>query len=353
MVRSLARHQVAASVVLSLALAAIGTSAPVLGQPSDGIVSAVVQTPVVADGTVGGAPTDFVINLDTSMDPAVPGRTLEAGRTIRITLPDEFESQGLPADVPADCDAYAGECNSGELLQGWPQGPIPPTEEFYTLEMDGTHTFVFTAMQDLGPGETPGIKQVHLMARGFTNPVGEHHVLVEAETGPGGEVETGTGQLVMGRDDIPASINVTSVYARADEDAPNGNTIYQEATVGGSPRWDWDFLLFHPQGGGWADVELQQIDDAGGEMVADVAKREAVGLEGGHRIGSFTIEAPEGATGQSVTGGPSIEVLAPQSGAPAGRLTAVFTAGDKPGLYVTTFEIEGGFTQQMFVNVTE
>jgi len=65
------------------------------------------------------------------------------------------------------------------------------------------------------------------------------------------------------------------------------------------------------------------------------------------------IVGPEGATGHSVTGGPSVEVLAPQSGAPAGRLTAVFTAGDKPGLYVTTFEIEGGFTQQMFVNVSE
>ena len=43
----------------------------------------------------------------------------------------------------------------------------------------------------------------------------------------------------------------------------------------------------------------------------------------------------------------------PSPGAPAGRLTAVFTAGDEPDLYVTTFEIEGGFTQQMFVNVTE
>ena len=40
------------------------------------------------------------------------------------------------------------------------------------------------------------------------------------------------------------------------------------------------------------------------------------------------------------------------SGATASHLTAVFTAGDKPGRYVTTFEIHGD-RQQMFVDVTE
>ena len=352
MVRILTRHQVAAAVVSSLALATIGTGAPIFAQPSDGIVSSVVKAPIVADGAVAGAPTDLVINLDTSLDPAVPGRTLKAGKTIRITLPEEFESQGLPTDLPTACGAFAGECNTGVLLQGWPQRPIPPTEEFYTLEMDGTHTFVFTAVQDLGPGATPGIKQVHLMALGFTNPAGEHHILVEAETGPDGEVETGTGQIVL-TTDVPASINVTSAFAKDAEDQPNGNTIYQQASVGSSPPWAWDFLVFHPSGGAWTDVELLQIDDSGGQIVSDVQKRAEAGLEGGKAIGSFTIEGPDGATGQSVSGGPSVEMVAPVSGAPAGRLTAVFTAGDKPGMYVTTFQVEGGFTQQMFVKVVE
>jgi len=38
-------------------------------------------------------------------------------------------------------------------------------------------------------------------------------------------------------------------------------------------------------------------------------------------------------------------------GKPAGRLTAVFTAGDAAGDYVTTFEMDGGNSLKMFVTV--
>ena len=43
---------------------------------------------------------------------------------------------------------------------------------------------------------------------------------------------------------------------------------------------------------------------------------------------------------------------APVSGVPTGRLTAQFTAGDTPGTYAATFELDGGNTQQMFVEVS-
>ena len=49
--------------------------------------------------------------------------------------------------------------------------------------------------------------------------------------------------------EIRPSINVTSIFAKASEDEPNGNTIYQEAAVGASPPWDWDFYLFGADGG--------------------------------------------------------------------------------------------------------
>ncbi len=46
---------------------------------------------VVPDGTTTDRVTDFVVNLDTDMDPVVAGRSLRAGRTIRVILPEAFE----------------------------------------------------------------------------------------------------------------------------------------------------------------------------------------------------------------------------------------------------------------------
>ena len=326
----------ASALVVSSAFAVAGSD------ESSGIASSVVKAPIVADGDVAGAPADFVINFDSDMDPSVPGRTLVAGNTIRITLPEAFTSAGLPADVPTACSAFAGECNTAVLLQGWPQRPFPPTSEFHTLELDGTHTLVFTAVQDLGPGVTPGIKQTHLMALGFTNPeAGDYAIEIEAQTGPDGAVETGTAVVTI-HPEIRPSINVTSIFAKADEDDPNSNPIYQQAAPGSTPPFAWDFLLWDADGNGIVGAELVQADDGGGDIVL-----------GDEVIGVFSIDAPEGATGQSVSGGPSVEFAAPVSGVPTGRLTAEFTAGDTPGTYVTTFELDGGATQQMFVEVSQ
>ncbi|MFV2062230.1 MAG: hypothetical protein ACC726_01795 [Chloroflexota bacterium] len=328
----------ATAIPLALLMGSIGTATLAQDAPmSEGIVSAVIKAPIVADGDVAGALTDFVIIFDTDLDPAVPGRTLAAGNTIRVTLPDDFVSTGLPAATPPACD---GPCNTGVLLQGWPQRPFPPIPEFYTLEMDGTHSLVYTAVQDLAPGATPGIKQVHLILDGFVNPgPGDYAIEVEAQTGSDGAVETGTGILTI----LPAirpSINVTSVFAKATQDDPAGNSIYQEAEAGGLPPFAWDFLLWDGSGAAAVGVELRQNDDAGGEIV-----------QGDAVIGTYTIAAPDGATGQSVSGGPSVEIDSPVSGVPTGRLTATFTAGDAAGQYVTTFEMEGGNAQQMFVTV--
>ena len=280
-----------ATIAAVLAMGQIPAAAADEHEGSSGIVSSVVKAPIVPDGDVAGAPADFVINFDTDMDPSQPGRTLLAGNTIRITLPDDFESLGLPANVPSECAAFAGECNTAVLLQGWPQRPFPPTLEFMTLEMDGTHTLVFTAVQDLAPGATPGIKQTHLMGLGFINPeAGDYAIDIEAQTGPGGEVEIGTAVVTI-HPAIRPSIDPTSVFAKESEDGPNGNTIYQQATAGSSPRFAWDFLLWDAAGDPIVGAELVQADDVGGEIVVD-----------GSAIGRFSIEAPAGATGQSVSG---------------------------------------------------
>jgi hypothetical protein len=337
-------HQRKSIVAVGATIALVFTGTAVLAQDtmSEGIASSVVKAPIVPDGDVAGAPADFVINFDTDMDPSVPGRTLLAGNTIRITLPEAFSSAGLPANVASECAAFEGECSTGVLLQGWPQRPIPPTLAFHTLEMDGTHTLVFTAVQDLMPGATPSIKQTHLMALGFTNPeAGDYSIDIEAMTGPEGALETGTAVVTI-HPEIRPSINVTSIFAKAAEDDPASNAIYQAATPGGTTPFAWDFFLWGADGSGIVGAELVQSSDAGGDIVV-----------GDATIGSFSIDAPDGATGQTVTGGPSVEANAPVSGAATGRLTAQFGAGDTAGRYVTTFEMDGGNSLQMFVDVAE
>jgi hypothetical protein len=65
-----------------------------------GIVASVAKAPIDPAGDVAGERTDFVVNLDTSLDPAVNGRALLAGKTIKVTLPDDFEYLGGPVTNP-------------------------------------------------------------------------------------------------------------------------------------------------------------------------------------------------------------------------------------------------------------
>ncbi|MDH3539045.1 MAG: ScyD/ScyE family protein [Acidimicrobiia bacterium] len=302
--------------------------------PGQNIVASVVKAPIVPDGDVAGATTDFVINLDRSLDPNVDGRSLAAGDTIRITLPDAFINNGFDTGAPGAPNCVPGPCNLGVLLQGWPQHPIAPPAAKYSLAMEGSHTFVFTALEDLGPAGSanPGIKQIHLISLGFTNPApGDYPIVIEAQTGPGGAVETGTGSLTI-RPAIVPTIDVTSVF---NDGTPN--TIYQKTEVGTATPLDYDFLLWEPSGGPKTGVTLDG----------------SVLMRNGFRVGEVTITAPAGATGQSVTvGAPSTEITAPVLGVPAARLTAQFTAGSVPGIYSVAFSLDGGTTVTMYVTAT-
>ena len=310
-------------------------------QPSEpvttGIVSTVTRAPVVADGDVAGAPTDIVIGLDTSLHPAVAGQTLQAGGTLRVTLPDAFSSSGLPTSGPATCDPMSGACNTGVLLQvADGTGAVP-----YTVEMVDRHTIVFTALDDIGPGEMPGIKQIHLALPGFTNPKpGTYAIEVEAETGPGGSVETGTAALTV-RSSIEPSINATNLFVEPGEGRPPTDVAYQRTTIETAAPYAWDFLLWERSGAPAAGVELRQGDHRGGDII-----------QNGQLIGCYKTEAPAGARGQSVSGGPSVVSQVPGSTDEAGRLTVAFTAGDIPGLYETTFSLDDGNSQEMHVEVS-
>ena len=364
---------IASGATAVLAIAIVGSSLALLSVAPT-VVDEAAATPAIvtpldvrvgpattsADGTREGKPTDLLFDLGMSLDPAVPGRTLKAGQSIRITLPEEFTSNGLPANVAAACDAAGGECNTGYLLQGWPQSHFPASEEYYTLEMDGTHTFVFTATQDLGPSsDAPGLKQIQIMAPGFTNPetVSEYLVLVESETGPDGELESDTVSYVPS---ATGGLVPTSVYAGPAEGAAYVNPIYQLARVGESPEWAWDFLawstdeIWSTDQYLWdAELTLRPIPEYSGSWVPEGPTILEAGefYDGIYGLGGWWIEGPEGATGATVTAEPAFEVEAPISGQPTTRWTLHFTAGDLPGRYVFHYGYSEG--QQMIVDVTE
>lgn len=62
-----------------LALLTLASSAAL----ADGVAGSVAKAPITPDGNVASAPTDLVIDLDTSLDPAFLGRDLPAGCSVR------------------------------------------------------------------------------------------------------------------------------------------------------------------------------------------------------------------------------------------------------------------------------
>jgi hypothetical protein len=345
-------RRIAVGISVFALAAVLGPSA----QAAD-IVHSVVKAPIVPDGNVRGAPTDLVINLDTSLDPAVDGRTLPAGCSIRVTLPDSFVNTGLPVldafSVPGCPPSAANaQCSTAVFLQGWPQHPIfpgPPPPPLgpatnYSLALEGTHTVVYTALVDIVapnflPAPGPGIKQMHLLFSGFRNPrrPGFYRIGVEVETGPGCETtETGRGKVHI-LPKIRPSINFTSIF----NGPGNPNAIYQQTSPGALTDLPYNFLLWNRKGGPLEGVTAQMVNPT-----------MALLRRGKRTVGHVRIDAPPGAEGQEVfTEVPSFEIAAPISGVPTARSTVFFRAGSEAGDYVLTFRLNGGNSVQTFVAV--
>jgi hypothetical protein len=332
-------------VVLMTAIGLIVVAMPAGAGPSEGsgIVASVTKAPIDPAGDVTGERTDYVVNLEGSLNPAVDGRALLAGKTIKVTLPDDFEYLGGPITNPGSCPPAAGTCGTGVLLQGWPQNPIPPSPANYTLSLEGTQTIVFTATRDLVPGDPslngPGIKQMHLILTNYLNPrPGRYEFRVAAETGPGGALETGVG-VVHVWPKPRASINVTSVFAGP---PPFANTIFQTTSVGSTTPLDWDLLVWDRHGEPALGLTVHQVNPGKAQL-----------KQGNQVVGQISISAPPGAAGQEISGGPSVPIIAPVKGEPTGRLTVQFKAGDTAGLYTTTLRMNNGNSVTMYVTATD
>lgn len=341
-------HRNLQAALFIVVIALLTMLAPVLAQTSDmmdkGIVHSIVKAPIVTDGTVTGSATDFVITLDTSLDPSEPGRTLLEGKSIRITLPEDFTLSG---DLPfvsvggaEDCVPGNLQCNTGVLLQGWPQHPIgPPAQKYSFTYEEATNTIVYTALQDLIPNspDAPGIKQLHLILSSFTNPSpGTYAVQVEAETGMDGAVETGTG-LVHILSDIRPSINNTSVF---NEGTPNA--LYQQTEIGNVAPLSFDFLLWDSAGNPLDNVTIM-----------NASSTQSLLVQGDLVVGQIIVDAPDGAQDFAVfAAAPSTPVNAPVTGIPTAHLRVGFRAGTVAGDYTITFALNDGNVVTRYVHAS-
>lgn len=330
------------TICLVLAAAVVSSTPNAVAQTTGGtsgnIVLAAVNAPVVPDGDVAGRPTEFTLVLDRALDPQVDGRSLLRGKRIKVTLPDAFTRTSRPIEAVV----------SGILTKGWPQGAIPT----FALALEGTHAIVFTATEDITPRgpNNPGVKIIHIRGGLFTNPAaGQYPIAVEAETGPGGITERGTGMLTV-RPAIVPSINVSNALFPQ----PSNNN-WQRVPVNTLAPIPLDFLLFDADGRPMDGVFIAPADRArfprytGGVLV-----------KGGVVVGGIIGSAPEGAQGQialspiDIEGRPipSGQLTLPNGRPASGIMRVLFVTGNRPGFYRPTFELVGGTSVQMTIVAT-
>lgn len=326
-----------------------------------GLVHSIVAAPVVPDGDVAGRPTDFVINLDASLDPEVPGRGLAAGDSIRITLPPELQQADPPlpfatlfAEAVEGCKPFPAAdpallCNTVVLLQGWPQHPVAPPPalagRYETRFEEATNTLVVTALDDIVPAApaNPGIKQIHLLLNGFRNPrPGRYPVVVEADTGPGGARESGCGTLVVSRGTGP-HLGVTST---GNTPPPFASPLFQSVPAGGAPD-TYNLLLWGRRGGAMTGVELMPVALPRSDF--------ALLVRHGRVVGQVSVAGPPGAAGRGLLSspGPSALERAPVTGVPTARLRLDYLPPPIPGDYVVSVSLAGGDEAVLRVTVEE
>lgn len=296
------------------------------------IVSSVAKAPIDPTGDVAGRTFDIIILLDRPMSPHFEGRSLAAGKTIKVELPEAMILEDTEVfSAPTKCGEVEGVCNLGIIVQGWPQKPIPFSK--FDVSFEEPRTVVIKALENIGPGAAgPGIKVIHLNLPGVKNPeAGSYELKVMAETGPNGSLEEGVGVFTVLAETKP-SINVTSTLS----DAPGTNLIHQQTEAGKETPLPFDFLLWDAAGAPMLGVS---VSDDGRALV-----------QNGLTIGSIDWTTPEGASGHKVFSKQmSTEVVAPPSTFPAGHLRVYTQSGGQPGHYAVTFTLNDGTSQTMHV----
>ncbi len=318
--------------------------------------------PVSVDGDVAGKPTDIVVVLEPDADPATPGRALAVGETLRIALPPAL-ARNAEAAIPEDTNAAL------VLTKGWPQGAIEIGTRYRIAYDAGAHAIDVTARESISSDGTtaPGIKAIHLRGKTFVNPAAGTYTITVERRDPSGVVATRWEGGLEIRDRVP-----TGRLAPTNFHVPPGtNSNFQTLAPGQVAPLRLGLLLWGADGSALDHVGIAPRDLSryprytGGLLVQDVNgdRRLDVGVD--RVVGGIIGSAPEGAKGQAATspvrpdGTPILSgEITRDAGYPMGGgqpnpglLAIEFRAGDRPGSYRPTFELEGGAAFQFTIRV--
>lgn len=325
-----------------------------------------IQAFVVGDGTVVGEKTDFVVDLGQSPNPAIGGIGLPANSKITLVLAPEFVNQNTKAFlrpiIDPPCVPFPAvmidplDCNTLAFPQGWPQAPVAPPL-FSSVSYDSTRNAVTATVgaTDIVPFTAPvgpGIKTLHAILNGFTNPEkpGMYPIAVEIDEGGDGTVEhSATTQVHI----IPRARRAIGIMSFCNDDSPappNPNSIYQTTDPGVSPEYPYDLVLWDKDAAAMNGVSIWQVSD-------DLALLR----QGRRTVGHVMIDAPSDAEGMMISTvtqsgdplcGPFVD-RAPLTGVAAAFLRVRFNPGYATGLYTLRFSINGGNEFSTFVQVND
>lgn len=325
----------------------------------------VIQAFIVGDGTVAGAKTDFVVDFAQSPDPSVAGLGLAAGGTVTLVLAPEFtfvDQDFLRPIIDPPCVPYPAtiaqmiepplQCNTLAFPQGWPQAPVPPGL-FDSISYDASRNAVTATVgaADIEPFTGPvgpGVKTLHAILNGFTNPAkpGMYPVAVEIDIDGDGSVDhSGTTPVHI----LPRARRAIGIMSFCNDNnpmPPNRNSIYQNAATNTPTEFPYDLVLWSKDATALNGVNVWQVNDT-----------HAILRQGNRSVGHIRIDAPDGADGMVVWNdapsgsqlcGPFVD-RAPLSGEPAAFLRVNFKTGSAAGLYTLHFSINGGNEFRTFV----
>ena len=289
----------------------------------------VIRAPIVPDGTSAGAITDIVLNF-RDLDPDTPGIPILTGGSIVIVLPEAFYNTG-------------GIGNIGIVLQGWPQSPPGPPPSFSKTTIVGnTITVEMTKDYDLGGGDAPGPKQVHLNLKGFTNPGPGMYPISLSITDPNGDItDSGIGNVHIIPKARPA-VSAVSLFSGGGPPPPFNNSIYQTVQQGDAAN-RVGLYLWESRGKALVGADIEMKNPTHGRLVKS----------NGSTAGQVRISPPPGASDYMLkTEGPSTAGTAFASVVEVGILMTKFTPDPNVlGDYTIAFKMNNGNTQYLYVKV--
>lgn len=203
---------------------------------------------MTCEGLAAGYPFEAWLVFDKSSDPRVPGYSIPAGATLRLTFPQQFTPK------PGVLGAV--------MLTGWAQGAIP-AKFTAALDANDPQTIVvhFSDGIAAGPPEAPGLKAIHLRTS-ETNPAAPGDYPVVVQFIDAGALTGSTNAIAhIKAKPLPSISAYNQLHQGKDED-------WQRVKAGGEAALPIDFLVTLPNDTR-SSLSLKPIDGGSLSILSD------------------------------------------------------------------------------------